>query len=120
MSAPRLEVNVPELDINSDPIRRGEIRQAIKQLKNSKAPGCDDIPAELRKADLETTSEVLFVLFSHIWQEEQIPDDWHRGLIVKIPKKGDTTVVTECTNLWRAFPVNIQTTFIYNTSITFL
>ena len=92
---PRLEVNVPELDINSDPIRRDEIRKAIKQLKNSKAPGCDDIPAELLKADLETTSEVLFVLFSHIWQEEQLPDDWHRGLIVKIPKKGDTT---ECTD----------------------
>ena len=88
---PQLEVNVPELDINSDPIRREEIRKAIKQLKNSKAPGCDDILAELLKADLETTSEVLFVLFSHIWQEEQIPDDWHRGLIVKIPKKGDTT-----------------------------
>ena len=63
---PRLEVNVPELDINSDPTRRDEIRQAIKQLKNSKAPGCDDIPPELLKADLETTSEVLFVLFSHI------------------------------------------------------
>ena len=52
---PRLEVNVPELDSNSDPIRRDEIRKAIKQLKNSKAPGCDDIPAELLKADLETT-----------------------------------------------------------------
>ena len=40
---------------------------------------------------------MLFVLFLHIWQEEQIPDGWHRGLIVKFPKKGDTT---ECTN-WR-------------------
>ena len=28
---------------------------------------------------------------------DQIPDDWHRGLIVKILKKG---VITECTN-WR-------------------
>ena len=36
-------------------------------------------------------------MFEHIWQEEQIPDDWHRGLIEKIPKKGDTT---EFTN-WR-------------------
>ena len=33
---PRLEVNVPELDINSDPIRRDEIRKAIKQLKTAK------------------------------------------------------------------------------------
>ena len=51
----------------------------------------------LLKSDIETTSVVLFVLFKQIWQEEQIPDDWHRGLIVKISKKGDTT---QCTN-WR-------------------
>ncbi|KAL9960159.1 hypothetical protein ACROYT_G033572 [Oculina patagonica] len=66
-------------------------------MKNNKAPGYDDIPAELLKADIETATEVLFVLFGHIWQEEQLPGDWRKGLIVKIPKKGDTT---ECTN-WR-------------------
>jgi len=38
---------------------------------------------------------VLFVLFERIWQGKQIPDDWRRELIVKIPKTGDTT---ECTN----------------------
>ena len=91
----RLEVNVLELDINSDAITSGKLRKAIRQLKNSKAPGYDEIPAELIKADIETASEVPFVLLEHIWQEEQIPGDWHRGLIVKIPKKGDTT---ECTN----------------------
>ncbi|KAL9968248.1 hypothetical protein ACROYT_G026600 [Oculina patagonica] len=94
---PRLETNVPDLDLNSDAISRDEIRQAIKLLKNNKAPGYDDIPAELLKADIETATEVLFVLFGHIWQEEQLPGDWRKGLIVKIPKKGDTT---ECTN-WR-------------------
>ncbi|KAL9983948.1 hypothetical protein ACROYT_G006197 [Oculina patagonica] len=92
---PRLETNVPDLDLNSDAISRDEIRQAIKLLKNNKAPGYDDIPAELLKADIETATEVLFVLFGHIWQEEQLPGDWRKGLIVKIPKKGDTT---ECTN----------------------
>jgi len=94
---PRLEVNVPKQGINSDAITRDEIQKAISQLKNNKAPGYDDITAKLLKADIETTSEVLFILCEHIWQEEQISDDWHRGLIVKIPKKGSTT---ECTN-WR-------------------
>jgi len=64
-----------------------EIRKAIRQLRNNKAPGYDDIPAELLKADIETASEVLFVLFKHIWQEEQIPDDWHKGFFVIIPRR---------------------------------
>lgn len=77
---PRLEVNAPKLDIKSEAITREEIRKSIRQLKNGKAPRYDETPAELLKADIETTSEVLFVLFY-----------WHGGLIVKIPKKGDTT-----------------------------
>ena len=32
-----------------------------------------------------------------MWEKEQIPEDWQRGLIVKLPKKGD---LTECNN-WR-------------------
>ena len=30
-----------------------------------------------------------------LWKQEQIPEDWHRGLIVKMPKKGD---LTQCNN----------------------
>ncbi|VDP81365.1 unnamed protein product [Schistosoma mattheei] len=29
------------------------------------------------------------ILFSKIWDEEQVPTDWKEGLLVKIPKKGD-------------------------------
>ena len=28
---------------------------------------------------------------SVIWEEERIPEDWCKGLIVKLPKKGDLT-----------------------------
>ena len=35
--------------------------------------------------------------FSHKVWEEQLPEDWRRGLIVKLPKKGD---LMECGN-WR-------------------
>ena len=39
----------------------------------------------------------LYDLFHKIWNAETIPEDWCRGLIVKLPKKGDRT---QCTN-WR-------------------
>ena len=34
---------------------------------------------------------------NNAWQEEQIPADWRRGVIVRIPKKGD---ISNCSN-WR-------------------
>ena len=32
-----------------------------------------------------------------IWEEEQVPDDWTKGILVKLPKKGDRSI---CGN-WR-------------------
>ena len=49
------------------------------------------------KADVDTTTNVLHELFQKIWDQQEIPDDWSRSLIVKLPKKGDLTV---CRN-WR-------------------
>ena len=36
-------------------------------------------------------------IINRIWNEEQIPDDWRKGLLVKLPKKGDLSI---CDN-WR-------------------
>ena len=93
----RLEVNVPELDINSDAITSDEIRKAIRHQQNSKAPGYDGIQAKLLKSDIGTVSVILFVMFEQIWQGDRVSDDWQRGLSVKISMKG---VTTECTK-WR-------------------
>jgi len=41
--------------------------------------------------------EALYKLLNKIWREEKIPDEWKKGLLVKLPKKGDTT---HCQN-WR-------------------
>ncbi|KIH56244.1 hypothetical protein ANCDUO_13576 [Ancylostoma duodenale] len=35
--------------------------------------------------------------FNDCWQQAKVPEDWKRGVIVNLPKKGDTT---ECSN-WR-------------------
>ena len=86
---PDIQPAVEDLQINCNPRSRGEIRRAIKQLRNNKAPGPDAIPAEALKADIETTVDMLHPLFEQIWKEEDIPDDWKENYLIKLPKKGD-------------------------------
>lgn len=74
-----------------------EIKDALKTLKNGKAPGKDNITAELLKVDLDTSARILYPLVQEIWINERSPTEWKRGVIVKLPKKGDTT---NCNN-WR-------------------
>ena len=78
---PRFEGNAPELDIDT----------------NQKAPGYDELPTELLKANIEQATEALSVLLKIIWEEEKIPSEWQKGLVTKLPKKGD---LSNCNN-WR-------------------
>ena len=84
-------------DINNGPITREEILNTIMCMKAGKAPGIDNITIELLKADIEMSIDVLLDLISTIWDIETVPDDWSKGLIVKIANKGDLTL---CDN-WR-------------------
>ena len=84
-------------DINSDPPSPAEVRTAIKALKNNKVPVLDNITAEILKADLDLSNKVLTDLFQKIWSQEAIPDDWQKGIIMKLPKKGD---LSYCAN-WK-------------------
>ena len=55
------------------------------------------ITAELLKADLEFTTDRVKELIDTIWSLEKVPCKWKRGLIIKIPKKGN---LRECKNWW--------------------
>jgi len=85
------------LDINIENISRDEMERAIGQLKNGKSGGVDNIPPEVIKAMDKISVNALYHLINRIWNEEQIPDDWRKGLLVKLPKKGDLSL---CNN-WR-------------------
>ena len=78
-----------DLPIDCGKPTREEIRKAIKQLKNGKAAGTDEIAAAALKVDPEMLAEMLYGLFDKIWEEEEIPLEWKEGLLIKIPKKGD-------------------------------
>lgn len=51
------------LYIDTGPPGIDEVRSAIENLKNGKAPGIDSPQAELLKADIGTTSRLLTDLF---------------------------------------------------------
>ena len=74
-----------------------KIRIALKETKSGKAPGVDNITAEILKTDMETTVKELHTLFNTIWTTAKTPNDWRRGLIIKLAKKGNLTI---CGN-WR-------------------
>jgi len=79
-------VNPPEieegddLDINLGSITKEEVVEAIKKIKNGKAPGPDNIPPEVMKAD---------TALQDAWEKEEVPTERKTDYIVKIPNKGD-------------------------------
>ncbi|VDP03211.1 unnamed protein product [Schistosoma margrebowiei] len=68
---------------------------AVRQIKNGKAAGPDNIPAEALKSNIGVTTNMLHHLFKKIWEEEQVPMDWKEGHLIKIPKKKD---LSKCEN----------------------
>jgi hypothetical protein len=44
------------------------------------------------KTDMATSSKILQQLFNNIWNNESIPSDWTKGLIVKLTKEEDLQI----------------------------
>ena len=59
----------------------------VRQLKNNKASGIDNLPAELFKLGRNLIIEKLMELVIVIWSSEDVPNEWTKRCIVKIPQK---------------------------------
>ncbi|XP_024893868.1 uncharacterized protein LOC112468758 [Temnothorax curvispinosus] len=69
-----------------------DIKEAVKSLRDYKAPGIDTITEEMLKNAGNAAYKVLHWLVELIWQEKgPTPEDWMGSLINPIPKKGDLT-----------------------------
>jgi hypothetical protein len=72
-----------------DHITKAEVEDAIKKMKTGKAPGEDELPAELIKAMEEVGTDYLTRLLNISWKQGRIPDDWGKAIVSPIFKKGD-------------------------------
>jgi len=75
-------LEVYEVNINLE-----EVQCAVSTLMNNKPPGVNEISAEMLKHGKKTVVEQLAELFNMVWQDLEVPEDWKKGVINKLPKK---------------------------------
>ena len=84
-----------DLPINTDSISINEVKEAIQQLKNGKAPGLDHIiTPEVLKYGGDWTASKLCNTCNEIFEKHAIPTQFNTNIIIPIPKKGDKTLMT--------------------------
>ena len=83
-----------DLGIDTDRPAKLEIQKAIKSLKNKKAPGIDQLNAELFKIDPVLVADTLHLVFHKIWKKAIMPNSWSEGNIIRIPKSEDWLTAT--------------------------
>ncbi|BHF81367.1 hypothetical protein SprV_0702449700 [Sparganum proliferum] len=81
----------PTYAVPCDPPSEGEVVDAIRKLRNNKAPGEDGLPAEIFNSCVDTLEPWLHEVMERAWGAEVVPDDWSLGILVPILRKGDKT-----------------------------
>ena len=75
-------------DLDS-PITMKEFVRAIGKLKNNKAPGITEIPAKAFKCFVGKNRKQVYFFIVDCWEGKSDYWEWHTGLGVMVPKKGD-------------------------------
>ena len=86
--------NIEELEDIDKPSYE-EMIDVISKMKNGKAPGIDNITAELIKNGRPELLQRIFDLLLQVWDQERMPEEWEIGIICPVFKKGDCR---ECSN----------------------
>ncbi len=81
-------MNYPVSELNRE-IDHSEIIKAINSLKNNKASGIDNIPAEMIKCTKHIMLPTYHKLFNASFSSGQYPQLWNTGLLTPLYKKGD-------------------------------
>jgi hypothetical protein len=75
------------------PLSLSEVHDAIKQMKNRKAPGIDNISADVLKAGGMPMAKWVHEILCDVWNSEEMVEDWATAILIRLYKnKGDRTV----------------------------
>lgn len=86
-----MEIEVKDSEVLE--ILKEEIRAALKNSKNGKALGPDQIPIVALKCMNDDTLNILLDLFNTVFKIENIPRQWLLSIFCAIPK---TTIAKDC------------------------
>lgn len=67
--------------------------EQLRKLKKGKALGENGIENEAWRIMPLEIGDMMWKMINRIWKEKGIPNDWNKGLISPIYKKGDKTEV---------------------------
>ena len=65
-----------------------DVREAVKKMKKKKAPGVDEITAEVLIAGGEPMIQMLHAIFTKVERDTISPKDWSKTLVNPVHKKG--------------------------------
>jgi hypothetical protein len=85
--------NIPVKENLEPAVLNDEIRDAIRKLKNNKAPGMDGIFGEALKAGGETVVKAVKKIIDQIWTSGKWPKVWSLSELIPLPK---TSGAQEC------------------------
>ena len=79
----------------ANPLTLLEVRAATKAMKSNEVPGPDGIPAEIWKSS-EALAEQMHKLLAHIWEKEDVPQQFKDANVVTIWKRKGSK--SDCNN----------------------
>lgn len=87
----RIQPDITIDDENKEPeVLMSEIHRAIKRLKDGKAAGADNLPAEALKAAGDTAAVAMKSIIDRIWNTGEWPEDWTTSELIALPKVAGT------------------------------
>ncbi|VDP09404.1 unnamed protein product [Schistosoma curassoni] len=114
MNPPNIKAAHIDLPIDINPPTTEEIRMAVRQIKNGKAAGPDNIPAEALKSDIEATPSMLYLLFEKIWVDDQVKDRIGKARVAFLQLKNIWNSKQLSTNIKvRIFNTNVKAVLLY-------
>ena len=91
-----------------------ELDEAVKELKNNKAPGPDEIPAELSKWLDGESRKVILETLNECWRDETLIRDMNDAKLAIIYKKRGTDLPQNYRPI--ALECNLQATSFHHTA----